>query len=93
MDKAIDFSYSCPILKYLVVDIPLFYYINWLHSPIPVPNMYQNGNKARNEAIIKFVAPIDLKVSLLELAKERNIALSSLLRLIASDYVKRNKQA
>jgi hypothetical protein len=29
----------------------------------------------------------------LELAKERSIALSSLLRLIASDYVKRNKQA
>ncbi len=55
--------------------------------------MYQNGMKAKNEALIKFVAPIDLKESLLELAKERNIALSSLLRLIASDYVKRNKQA
>jgi hypothetical protein len=55
--------------------------------------MYQNGRKAKNEALIKFVAPNDLKQSLLELAKERNIALSSLLRLIASDYVKRNKQA
>jgi hypothetical protein len=54
--------------------------------------MYQNVNKTKNEARIKFVAPIDLKQSLLELAKERNIALSSLLRLIASDYVKRNKQ-
>jgi hypothetical protein len=54
--------------------------------------MYQNGRKTKNEALIKFVAPIDLKNSLQELAKERNIALSSLLRLIASDYVKRNKQ-
>jgi hypothetical protein len=53
--------------------------------------MTNNSNK--NEALIKFVAPVDLKESLLELAKERNIALSSLLRLIASDYVKRNKQA
>jgi hypothetical protein len=55
--------------------------------------MYQNGKKTKNQTLIKFVAPIDLKDSLLELAKERNIALSSLLRLIASDYVKRNKQA
>lgn len=45
----------------------------------------------RNEALIKFVAPVELKNSLLELAKERNIALSSLLRLIASEYVKRNR--
>ena len=45
----------------------------------------------RKEALIKFVAPVELKNSLLELAKERNIALSSLLRLIASEYVKRNR--
>ncbi len=62
-----------------------------MSSTVLVLNMYQNGKKAKNEALIKFVAPIDLKESLLELAKERNIALSSLLRLIASDYVKRNK--
>ena len=55
--------------------------------------MYQNGRRAKNEAIIKFVATIDLKNTLQELAKERNIALASLLRLIASDYVKRNKLA
>jgi len=53
--------------------------------------MTNNGNK--NGALIKFVAPIELKQSLQQLANERNIALSSLLRLIASDYVKRNKQA
>jgi hypothetical protein len=45
----------------------------------------------RNEALIKFVAPMELKTSLLQLAKERNIALSSLLRLIASESVKRNR--
>ena len=56
-----------------------------------VHDMSNNSNK--NGALIKFVAPLDLKQSLLDLAKERNIALSSLLRLIASDYVKRNKQA
>jgi hypothetical protein len=52
--------------------------------------MSNNGNK--NEALIKFVAPIDLKEALQQLANERNITLSSLLRLIASEYVKRNKQ-
>ena len=54
-----------------------------------VHNMTNNGN--RNEALIKFVAPIDLKESLLQLAKERNITISSLMRLIASEYVKRNR--
>jgi len=54
-----------------------------------VHDMTNNSN--RNEALIKFVAPIDLKQSLQQLANERNIALSSLLRLIASDYVKRNR--
>jgi len=56
-----------------------------------VHDMTNNSNK--NEALIKFVAPLDLKQSLLELAKERNVALSSMLRLIASEYVRRNKQA
>jgi hypothetical protein len=51
--------------------------------------MVKRNNK--NEALIKFVAPIDLKNELQELANERNITLSSLLRLIATDYVKRNK--
>jgi hypothetical protein len=50
-----------------------------------------DNNSNKNEALIKFVAPVDLKKSLLQLAKERNIALSSLLRLIASEYVKRNR--
>lgn len=50
--------------------------------------MYKSN---KNEALIKFVAPIELKESLLKLAKERNITLSSFLRLIASEYVKRNQ--
>jgi molybdopterin-guanine dinucleotide biosynthesis protein A len=52
--------------------------------------MSNNGNK--NEALIKFVAPEELKQALQQLANERNISLSSLLRLIASEYVKRNRQ-
>ncbi len=48
--------------------------------------------KNKNEVLIKFVAPFVLKEELQKLANERNITLSSLLRLISSDYVKRNKQ-
>jgi predicted transcriptional regulator len=48
-------------------------------------------NSNRNEAVIKFRVPDDLKQSLQQLAKERNIAISSLLRLTASEYVKRNR--
>jgi hypothetical protein len=55
--------------------------------------MYQNGKKSKNEALIKFVAPNDLKQELQQLANERNITVSSLLRLIATDYVKRNRQS
>ena len=44
-----------------------------------------------NEVLIKFVAPTKLKGALQELASERNISLSALLRLIASEYVKRNR--
>ena len=49
-----------------------------------------NSRKSINEVLIKFVAPEELKRALRELANERNIALSALLRLIASEYVKRN---
>jgi hypothetical protein len=46
-----------------------------------------------NNRVIRFVAPGKLRDTLQELANERNIALSALLRLIATDYVKRNKTA
>jgi len=55
-----------------------------------VHTMSNNGNK--NGALIKFVVPIELKEELRQLSYERNITLSSLLRLIASDYIKRNRQ-
>ena len=54
--------------------------------------MYQNGKGKKNETLIKFNAPETLKSDLQELANERNITLSSLLRLIASEYVRRNRQ-
>lgn len=49
-----------------------------------------NSRKQINEVRIKFVAPEALKQALQTLANERNITLSALLRLIASDYVRRN---
>ena len=47
-------------------------------------------NNNINDVLIKFVAPRNLKRALQELANERNITLSALLRLISSEYVKRN---
>jgi hypothetical protein len=51
--------------------------------------MYK-ANKTKYETLIKFTAPANLKQDLQQLALERNISLSSLLRLITSEYVKRN---
>jgi hypothetical protein len=48
-------------------------------------------NKIREKALIKLLAPLFLKNALQQLALERNISLSSLLRLIASEYLKRNQ--
>jgi len=50
-----------------------------------------NDRKNINEVLIKFVAPRELKRASQELANERNISLSALLRLIVSRYVKRNR--
>lgn len=49
------------------------------------------NRKDINEERIKFVTPRDLKHALQALANERNITLSALLRLIASEYVRRNQ--
>lgn len=49
------------------------------------------SNDKKNGVLIKFSSPLDLKQNLQTLADERNITLSSLLRLIASEYVKRNR--
>ena len=50
-----------------------------------------NNRRQINEVLIKFVAPGRLKNALRELAVERNITLSALLRLLTSEYVKRNR--
>ncbi len=55
--------------------------------------MSQNGKGKKNETLIKFNAPEVLKNDLQGLANDRNITLSSLLRLIASEYVKRSRQS
>ena len=52
---------------------------------------HNDSRKHINEVLVKFVAPRKLKCTLQELANERNIALSALLRLIASEYVKRTR--
>ncbi len=55
--------------------------------------MIQKDNeKNQNEVLIKFLAPRKLKNALEVLATERNIALSALLRLVMSEYVRRNNQ-
>ena len=53
----------------------------------------EQRSRNQNEALIKFLAPEKLKRALEELAAERNIALSALLRLVASEYVRRTRQA
>lgn len=56
-------------------------------------NQQQTQNKKRKPMIlVKFVAPPALKRDLENLAHDRNISLSSLLRLITTEYTKRNKE-
>ncbi len=50
----------------------------------------ENDDHPNNETLVKFLAPRKLKRALEELALERNIALSALLRLIASEYIRRS---
>ena len=53
--------------------------------------MAQTGtNNQTSKTTLKVVVPEELKGALQEMAHERNISLSALLRLIASTYVKRN---
>ena len=49
------------------------------------------NRQENNRLALKFVVPGDLKRDLQLLAVERNIALSALLRLITSEYVRRNR--
>lgn len=58
---------------------------------MPVPTMAHpnTSKKLIHEEQVKFLLPRDLKRSLQQMADERNISLSALLRLITSEYVKR----
>ncbi len=68
----------------------MLYYV---YCPEHVPYMSQkNDFKNQNDALIKFLVPERLKQALQDRAAERNIALSALLRLISSEYVKRTVQ-
>jgi hypothetical protein len=51
-----------------------------------------DNEKNQNGVLIKFLAPRKLKHALEELAVERNIALSALLRLVTSEYLRRAGQ-
>lgn len=51
-----------------------------------------DNHKIIGEALIKFHAPEELKLDLQKLASERNITLSALLRLVMTEYVKRNQR-
>jgi hypothetical protein len=46
---------------------------------------------AISNVVVRFVAPETLRSDLQKLANERNITISSLLRLIATEYVKKSK--
>jgi hypothetical protein len=52
----------------------------------------QPSNHKKNQALIKFRAPVELKRAIQALADERHIALSALLRLMTVEYINRHKQ-
>ena len=51
----------------------------------------RKNNTNSLEEFVKFHVPLVLKEQLQTLAQERNISLSALMRLIATDYLKRNQ--
>ena len=55
-----------------------------------VPNTTHNTKRLIHEEQVKFLVPRDLKSSLQKLADERNVSLSALMRIITTQYVKRN---
>jgi len=64
--------------------------LTWKQYKI-APSMAQTGTKNQiKKSTLKLVVPEELKGALQMLADERNITLSALLRLITSEYVRRN---
>jgi hypothetical protein len=53
--------------------------------------MSHNHHPAKRKVYIKFGVPTNLKDTLQALADERNIGLSALLRLIATEYIRRHQ--
>jgi hypothetical protein len=53
--------------------------------------MSPKNNQQHSKVFIKFGVPTSLKNTLQKLANERNIGLSALLRLISTEYIRRNK--
>jgi len=81
-------------MLFLFLTTVLTIWLNWKQGTTLVPYMTVMYNRKNiNEVRIKFVAPEDLKGALQTLANERNITLSALLRLITSEYVRRNQQS
>ena len=75
-----------------MIDKQYQHMLYWFYCPEHVLYMAQNENiENQNEVLIKFLLPRRLKLALQERAAERNIALSALLRLITSEYVKRTQ--
>jgi predicted transcriptional regulator len=58
--------------------------------PVPIMAHITNSNKLTHEKLVKFLVSQELKERLQQLADERNISLSALMRLITSEYVKRH---
>lgn len=50
-------------------------------------------NNKNEQVLVKFMAPVELKDAIQELADERHIALSALLRLITVEYIKRQNSS
>jgi hypothetical protein len=63
-----------------VIDNPISFVLNYLCGPQYVLIMHKEEPQKQNEALIKFLSPVKLKLALLKLASERNITLSSLRR-------------
>jgi hypothetical protein len=59
--------------------------------PIFDPTMSPKHNQQNSKVFIKFGVPTSLKNTLQKLANERNIGLSALLRLISTEYLRRNQ--
>lgn len=89
VNRTAEFSVAVP--RNFPLTTPSSICLQWTSTKL-TPNMTQLLNRQENNRLaIKFVVPGDLKRDLQLLAAERNIALSALLRLIASEYVRRNR--